>query len=758
MQVTTPTTSDALSAFEERNSRRGRLIGYVRSRTHSFVARQVVTLMGLVLVWAVFDPVIALAAHLTPAVFDLAELGAMRVLVRRLDTPARVDRARAILIGFGLMHSASVAFGVILITSTAPPGDPLLYNLGLLTGLMMNAGVDTRLIYWPNYLRGLVLVLAGVAVLIIDVIRSGNVMAVLPDFVGAAIIMFSTRRLLNITLTTLSKGRMAQREVLLGQQRTEQANLDLTRQKDELLLLSLVARHTQDLVVVTDPKARILWVNTAFEEFFGVTLDQVKGDPPSKYNASPNSDPESLRRIFRAAAERRPYRTPLLVRNGAGEDRWTDFQLVPIIGEGGDIVNAISVQRDITEAREAARQLMEAKLTAEASERTKADFLATMSHEIRTPMNAVIGMADLLGATALDREQKLYAETIRSSADSLLSIINDILDYSKLDAGKLTIDPAPMSLRACISDAVGLLRPQASQKRLTFDLDLSGGIPASVLGDAGRIRQILVNLIGNAIKFTEQGGVSVTARYERVEDAQRAVIEVRDTGPGIPEARLEHIFEKFSQAEGATTRRYGGTGLGLTISRLLARGMGGDITVRSTLGEGSTFTVSLTLPMAERAELPAPRPADPPRSEPDPALLRGLSVLVAEDNRTNRLLVERYLRGLPIGLSFAANGREAVAETLRLAPDVVFMDMSMPEMDGLEATRQIRADPEAPQPRIIALTANAFASDRELCLAAGMDDFLAKPIRRADLLDQLHGVATGVLPPPDATASGGQNR
>lgn len=750
MQDITPNTSDTLSEFEERNSRRGRLIGYVRSRTLSFVPRQVVTLLGLVLVWVVFDPVIALIAHLTPTLFDVIELGVMRGLIRGLDTPTRVQRARTILIGLGVLHSCAVAFGVILITANAPPGDALLYNIGLLTGLMMNAGVDTRLVYWANYLRGLLLVLAGIAIILIDVVRSGDVTEVLPDFWGAAIIMFSTGRLLHITLATLSKANNAQQKLLLEQQRTERVNQDLTRQKDELQLLSLVARHTKDLVVVTGVDSRILWVNTAFEEFFGITLDQAKGHRPSKYNSSPNSNPETLRTIYRAALERRPHRAALLVRNAQGQDRWTDFQLVPIIGEGGELVNAISVQRDITEAREAARQLMEAKLSAEASERTKADFLATMSHEIRTPMNAVIGMADLLGNTDLNEEQKLYAETIRSSADSLLSIINDILDYSKLDAGKLTIEPAPMSLRSCISGAVGLLRPQAAQKRLTFDLDLSGGIPPSVMGDAGRIRQILVNLIGNAIKFTEQGGVSITARYDSSGDSPRAVIEVQDTGPGIAEARLEHIFEKFNQAENSTTRRYGGTGLGLTISRLLARGMGGDITVRSTPEAGSCFIVTLGLPVVQEIKAPAPAPDSPPEAESDPADLAGLSVLVAEDNRTNRLLVERFLRDLPIDLRFARNGREAVTEHRRRSPDVIFMDMSMPDMDGLEATRLIRADDDLPQPLIVALTANAFSSDRDLCIAAGMDDFVTKPIRRKDLLDWLHKAAT----PPDLAASG----
>ncbi len=347
-------------------------------------------------------------------------------------------------------------------------------------------------------------------------------------------------------------------------------------------------------------------------------------------------------------------------------------------------------------------------------------------------MNGVIGMADMLGGTGLTAEQTQYVDTIRNSAEALVKIINDILDMSKLDAKKMTLTLAPFDLRACLQEVAALLSTQAHKKRLTITLDGLDSLPGQVVGDEGRLRQVLINLIGNAVKFTDVGGVSVRVCNMPVSEGCRIEIEVEDTGVGIAEDQLNAIFDSFVQADTATTRRFGGTGLGLSISRKLIDAMAGKMEVRSTAGAGSCFRFAVTLGRAAEQEH-----ADP--SKPDSGdlnRLQGRRILLAEDNRVNRMLIEKYLADTPVELRFAHDGQEAVDETCNWHPDLILMDMSMPVMNGLQATEYIRAQ-SGPQPVIVALTANAFDRDRAACLAAGMEGFLTKPVRRSDLLASL---------------------
>jgi len=379
-------------------------------------------------------------------------------------------------------------------------------------------------------------------------------------------------------------------------------------------------------------------------------------------------------------------------------------------------------------------QLTRALEEAAASSQTKSQFLAMMSHEIRTPMNAVIGMLALLQQTALDRKQSSYVRIIRESAESLLAILNDILDHSKLNARKLNLESISFSLEEVFRSVIALMEHRAAEKNVHLRLDHSTTLPQWVTGDPVRLRQIITNLVGNAIKFTEKGEVVVRARAAE-EPSERVLlrVEVEDTGIGIPEAAQPALFSRFSQADSSMTRRYGGTGLGLAICRQLVELMDGRIGVESEEGRGSLFWLEIPLRLSERHEMRA-CPAVPVAGV-STALRPDLRVLVAEDNRVNQMVIAGILGSTGVHTTFAWNGAEAVAAVRSGGFDIVLMDGHMPEMDGIAATAAIRAlpGPEAQIP-IVALTANALAGDRETYLQAGMNAYVSKPIDIAELL------------------------
>ncbi|MGB1250764.1 MAG: response regulator [Candidatus Promineifilaceae bacterium] len=513
----------------------------------------------------------------------------------------------------------------------------------------------------------------------------------------------------------------------------QQAEKTLDERQDELRLLSYVASKTDNIVVITDSGGYIEWVNESFTALTGYSRLEVLGGRPGELLQGPETDPETIAYMRACLDEQKGFNCELLNYGKDGTPYWVSIEVQPVHDDSGTLTNFIAIERDISERRQVLAALQQAKQDAEEANVAKSQFLANMSHEIRTPMNAIIGMAGLLMDTTLSAEQAEFASTIRVAGENLLTIINEILDFSKIEAGKMELEEVAFDIRQCVEDALDLVATTAGEKRLDLAYFIEQDTPATILSDATRLRQVLVNLLSNALKFTETGEVVVTVKPEALGDNNwRLAFTVRDTGIGIPAHRASQLFQAFTQVDASTTRRYGGTGLGLVICKRICQLMGGDIWVESEVGLGSKFIFDIVVKATDSSKVPV---------LPEQFELSNRRMLIVDDNTTNRLILRRYAQSWGMVCEEADNATNALG--LLTNPnrfDVAVLDVHMPEVDGIELTNLIKRDPKIKNLPIIILssTGRAELASRTLDVIA----YLNKPLKPSQLLNALATVFT----------------
>jgi signal transduction histidine kinase/CheY-like chemotaxis protein len=535
--------------------------------------------------------------------------------------------------------------------------------------------------------------------------------------------------------------------------------------------LADIIEFLPDATFVVDKNGKVISWNRAIEKITGVKAELILGKGDYEYSLpfygerrptlidmakgiDPKIDPEFEKKYENL---KRDEENNLLVGEaymplqGKG-DAYLLGSASALYDSNGDYWGAIESIRDITDRKRVEEELQRSKEMAESATRAKSEFLANMSHEIRTPMNAVIGLTELLmdeKDEKLTSAQRECVEMIRISGDTLLSIINNILDLTKIEANMEELEHRPIDVKGCIESSMDLVSGSVGDKRIKFSYKIEENVPQFIMGDPTRLCQILINLLNNAVKFTEQGEIAVSVSNTNLDDGGYEIhFAVKDTGIGIPEDKMSRLFRSFSQVDASTARKYGGTGLGLAISKKLTEMMNGRMWVESAVGVGSVFHFTI------RADPIIGEPLD--LSKPDNLYAHGkqkikdlersnseLNILLAEDNVVNQIVTKKMLSKLGYNADVASSGIEALKALEKKKYDLVFMDVQMPEMDGLEAAREIRRRWPEGGPKIIAVTASAFKGDQEMCLAAGMDGYIMKPTKIEAIREALQAVAKG---------------
>jgi len=498
-----------------------------------------------------------------------------------------------------------------------------------------------------------------------------------------------------------------------------------------------VSEASGEYIWETDENFKYTFVSDKSNEVKGLMPDELLGQSILCFTHA--DEAEHISNVLSEAAKiHKSFSVEYKSIASHGKTSWEQMNGVPLFDDADRLVGYRGAGLSITERKQAEVALIDAKKKSEAASQAKSDFLATMSHEIRTPMNGVIGMTQLLKGTKLDEQQSSYIEVINSSGELLLGIINSILDYSKIEAGKLDLEVNTFNLEKLITETIELMTYQSEKENVTLNLIADKNISFEVIGDALRIKQVLVNLLSNAIKFSKDGVVNLIVGCHEIDDMCKLRVTVEDNGIGISEEAKGQLFTSFMQADSSMTRRYGGTGLGLAITSKLIDMMGGKISVESEEGLGSKFLVELSLKkdlnLAEEnaaANITA-------ENELSSLSFKDKNVLLVEDNKVNQLVAQAMLEKTGVKVEVAENGKDAVDKSARMNFDIIFMDLSMPEMGGIEAVQIIRKRQSDKHVPIVALTANVTSSDKEECIKAGMDGFMSKPFEVKELLDVLN--------------------
>ncbi|NBZ86516.1 hybrid sensor histidine kinase/response regulator [Stagnihabitans tardus] len=721
-----------LKRLEHRMSPPGRLLSFAHARLRAFPLRLALTFYGVFVLALLEDARLALALALLSLIGETVDALGLRTAIAWTERDmARGMESRRPLRVIALattLQSLTLVASIDLAWSKSGPHEMHFFAAVFLVAALINAGYGR--VYLPQIadLRMAIYLSAGVVMNLWEFVST-------PGGFSREHLYFAASFLLLVILAAIfvrtaernhQHRRLSEYRLLKHQQEQELARAALARHAAESERLALVAQYANDSILVCGPDGRIEWVNDTFTRITGYAMAEVLGHLPAEVLNADDTDPATTSRLVEARRRQQPLRVEVLNRGKSGRLFWIETSITPIFDDDGTLTRWIAVEREVTEAKAREAELARARAAAEEAAQSKSRFLANMSHEIRTPMNGVIGVAELLSQTRLNATQRDYVETILDSGRLLLEIINDILDLAKLQSGNQPLEAKPFELQATVEGVVRILTPVASKKGIRLRAEIEG--EATVLGDEGKLRQILVNLVGNAVKFTLTGEVVIKVRPPIVA-GQMLEIAVQDTGIGIAPDRIQRIFESFAQADNGISRQFGGTGLGLTISSMLAERMGGGISVRSEIGHGSTFTLRVDMPLTRLSPAEAPLPSTA-------ALRPGLRILVAEDNRTNMMILRKMLKDQVAALIEAEDGEEAVRLWHETQPDLVLMDVLMPKKDGLQATREIRAAEAEGGGHcpVLALTANAFGEDRAACLTAGMDGFLVKPLSKSDLI------------------------